>query len=377
MQIHRLTLQQFRNYENVDIELSPQANIFLGNNGQGKTNLIEALTIAYSGEFIRTKDHQYLCRKNHHQAQIKILGERHGALNEIQFIITDTEKRWLYNGKKKTWPWMKEQFQTIVFLPEHLNSLKQGANLRREMVDRDLSNQGHQSAELILNYSRLLQRRNKLLKTVKELGKPSKELNTVLASINKLFIDTAIKVTKQRLAWLRAINLNMGEIFKAIFDDYFDLDLTYRISDQSFDIGAEIPVEELIHKRFFELAEAEIKTGYSLFGPHRHDFMWILDGEDVQAMASQGQQRSVILAYKLATLKFFREHMGKTPLLVLDDVLSELDPLRRQRLLDYLVSHPLQLAITTTGDNEEWMKLFPQVSLWHIEQGQLKKKGEK
>ncbi len=377
MLIRRLTLQQFRNYEHVDIELSPQANIFLGNNGQGKTNLVEALAIAYSGEFIRTKENQYLRRKNHNQAQIKVVGERHNAINEIQFIISDAEKRWLYNGKKKTWPWVKEQFQTIVFLPEHLNSLKQGANLRRDMVDKDLSSLGHQSAELMLNYIRLLQRRNKLLKTLKEMVTPTKELNTVLASINKLYIDTAIKVTHERIAWLRVITQNMQEIFKAIFDEHFALALTYQISDQHFDIAQDIPVTQLMNKRFFELAEAEIKTGYSLFGPHRHDFMWSLDGENVQAMASQGQQRSVILAYKLATLKFFREHLGKNPLLILDDVLSELDPLRRQRLLEYLVSHPLQLAITTTADNEAWMQLFPHVSLWHIEQGQLKKKGEK
>ena len=377
MLVHRLSLRQFRNYEQVDTYLSPKANIFIGNNGQGKTNLIEALAIAYCGEFIRTKDHHYLLRKNQNRALISLTGSTNQSHDEIQFILDHQEKKWIYNGKKKTLPWLKAQFKTIVFLPEHLNSLKQGSHLRRDMVDKDISHSGYHAAELMQNYGRLLQRRNKLLKTFKESSVVNKELNTLLASVNKLYIDYAIKVTKERLAWLKLITEKMSAIFKNIFDENLDLTLSYQMSDQIFDVNEPPPIEELINKRFFELADAETKVGYSLFGPHRHDFMWILNGQNIQAMGSQGQQRSVILAYKLATLSFFREQQAKTPLLILDDVLSELDTIRRNRLLEYLVNQPIQLAITTTEDHATWIKLFSQVSLWHIEQGQLKKKWEK
>lgn len=340
MKIKSLKLVSFRNYDYQIVDFPMQITLVSGTNGQGKTNLVESVVVAATTKSPRTSNMSELVKDGSAETLVEILLDRKFGQMNLSFTINAKgEKKFFINSNPVSK--MSDVFGNLVvvyFSPDDLKIVSASPDKRRDFMDTDISELSGSYYNLIQRYNKVLLQRNKLLKTERDRA-------LLLAQIgvwDEQLAQIASLIVKTRKSFIEKLKVPAKEALKYISSSKDDLEIEYvGVKGTS----AEEIKEELLKSLKFNL-ERDIELGYTSVGPHRDDIYFGLNGKDARNFASQGQQRSIVLALKFAELEIFEKELGEEPILVLDDVFSELDTTRQRRLYEKMSKY--QTIITGT-----------------------------
>ena len=371
MLLKTLNIKNHRNLVSVELKFDKLLNIIIGNNGQGKTNIIESIFILTQGESFRYSKNENLIRQGYEQAYLDCEIINKNLDFKLKLNLTKQKKNFLINNKSATASNIRN-FSTILFSPESLNIIKDSADSRRQLIDELVKQTTIAGSNTLIEYKKVLKTRNKLLKDISE-NKINYQLGIdTLISLNPIFLKYAAELTNFRINALKEIkpeveiNLNKISNSKTI-----KLDFNYIFSDKNFSNSTLENIYDALLKRMNELEMIEIKAGTSLVGPQKHDVILLYNGNDSRFYCSQGQQRTIILAYKMAQIVYHHRVHGFYPILLLDDVLSELDLLRQDSLISTLNETEAQTFVTTTDISLLTKLSMDKASVFKIKNGQI------
>ena len=339
MRIQSLRLACFRNYERAAFTPADGITVLHGENAQGKTNLIEAIHLCCVGRSHRTTHDQDLIRWENRAAQIALTVERREGPREIKVRIAQEgrpRKTIRIDGAPiQRIGELMGHVNAVLFSPEDLRIVKEGPEGRRRFLDMEISQLQPAYFYALQRYMRALTQRNGLLKRLKQDG--GSALRDTLDAWDALLVEAGAQIIARRIAYLRQLSEAAARVHDVLSNGRESLTLAY----ESRAASGEALAAMLLSTRQEDLRRAS--TGV---GPHRDDCRLSLNNRDARAFASQGQQRTIALSLKLAEIEVMRGALGETPILLLDDVMSELDINRRQMLLTRI--EPMQTLITCT-----------------------------
>lgn len=347
----KIKLKNYRNLSESEITFSPRLNIFLGQNGQGKTNLLEALYLLCRGESFRYGDNSDFIQSQKEISLIRCEVEDQNLAFDLKILLEQNKKTHLINEKKVSAQKISEKFIIVLFSPESLASIKEGPELRRSLIDDFIVNLNPNNHKLITDYRKALRSRNKILKNHLEGLTNRTTTENLLLSINPIFFKLGTLLAYERIQAIEAILPDMNAAMKYISATDVDISVEYVVSGQNFLGKTKENIYQALQKRAQELSSAEFSSGSSLVGPHKHDVTFLYNQKDSRIYCSQGQQRAMILSFKMAQIVYHRRAHNVYPVLLLDDVLSELDGEKRDRLITFLSEIKTQIFITTTDFN--------------------------
>ena len=348
MIINSLSLVHFRNFLDSKIDFNNRLNIIIGDNGQGKTNILEALYLLTEGESFRYSKNENLIKLGTPASFLRAEIENRDLKYKISMKVTSSKKELLVNEKPVSQSKLNF-FSSVLFSPESLNIIKESSDERRLLIDQLVDHTTTNGYAVIRDYKKVLKSRNRLLKDISEQKIPYQMGKDTLDSLNSTFLKLASELTYLRLTTLNEIR---PEVEKAInnihFSNSVNFDFKYIISEVDHKQSDLQQITESLQKRMLELEPAELKSGVSLVGPQKHDITFLYNGNDSRFYCSQGQQRSIILAYKMAQIVYHHRVHRFYPFLLLDDVLSELDLTKQESLISTLNQTETQTFVTST-----------------------------
>ncbi|MBQ1281015.1 MAG: DNA replication/repair protein RecF [Oscillospiraceae bacterium] len=338
MRLEKLTLYSFRNYETFESEFVPGVNLIVGDNAQGKTNLLEAITYLSTGRSFRTRKEQELIRFGDDFCDLQARVEGKDRCQTIRAVMFQGRRqRQLFIGgvKQKKAAALQGLMPTVLFCPEDLMILKTGAAGRRKLIDTALCQLRPNYDTALGEYTRLLEHKSRILKDWHEM--PS--LLDTLPDFNEQMARYGALVIHTRAKYLRELEKQAGRYHGEFSGGREALTVEYQTVSNIEDPFA--PMEELYGKlREHQKSHyrAEVESGQCLSGPHKDDFSACLGGLPIKSYGSQGQTRTAAISLKLAERELFRLDTGEEPILLLDDVLSELDAGRQNFVLNEIRS---------------------------------------
>jgi DNA replication and repair protein RecF len=342
MNIHQLELKSFRNYHSLKINLSPQVNIFFGQNAQGKTNLLEAVALLCLGRSFRTKKDAELIGWGAEAAYVKGSFTTECGEESFEVGIGTSEKRIKRNGQPVKGSAALGQVPVVLFSPDDLQIIKGGPQYRRDFIDLYLAQIEPDYRFVYYNFAKVLQQRNRLLRE----GAVSP---TELEVWDEQLIVKGAKVIKYRRRLVERATPAIAAAHRKISGSREELELAYLSFDgQSPQGESEAELQELFRAHLERWRPLELERRLSLVGPQRDELRLTLAGNgELRTYGSQGQHRTAALALKLGLVEELHEARGVYPLLLLDDVMSEFDDARKQALLE-LIIHSTQTLMTST-----------------------------
>lgn len=356
MQISKIKLQNYRNYDNFEINFGQNLNIIIGNNAQGKTNLLESIyVLAVTKSFLSIKD-KGLIKFNNEFA--KISGEINNN-NKLDIIFSDKGKVVKINGKKiKKLSDYISLIKVIIFSTDNINIFKDSPTSRRKYFNIQISQINKLYLNYLSEYSTLLRQRNEFLRVININKKSDLDYLDVL---NDKYVSLSLEISKYRKEYIDDINKYLGDMFKFI-TGYDGLKLKYCTN---IDIDEKKFKDKLINN-----LNKELQYKMTLMGPNRDDFYFKLNDKNLSQFGSQGQIRSAVLALILSEVKLFIETTGDNPILLLDDIFSELDIEKRNNLLSTL-SDNVQTVITTTDIENITENIRKKANIYEIRNGNI------
>ncbi len=330
MIIKRFSAKNFRNIEECNIEFSPGVNLLYGKNAQGKTNVIEGIYIFSRGKSFRCEYERDLIKHEKEGFNVLIEYKDKSGDNTLEYSLYGKERRRKKNGYKinKLYE-MIGSFKSVLFYPDDLGLIKNGPEERRSFINVAISQCYPSYIKNYANYKIALENRNCILKFMqKGMTVDEKELYAWSQSM----AEYASYIYLSREEYIKRLNDNAKKILSDISDGKEELTLIYRSNIEGKYYEREKIKEEYL-KILISDIERERAVGSSLFGPHRDDVEILINGKKAKNFASQGQQRSIVLALKLAEGEVIRDISGEYPVFLFDDVLSELDEDRRNYVL--------------------------------------------
>ena len=332
MIVKRIALSGFRNYEFETVEFDPGTNVIAGENAQGKTNLLESVYMLSSGRSFRTRFDRELVGFEFSSADILADVYSHGREQTINIRLhPGCAKKIMVNGVKKTAGELGEVINTVLFCPDDLNIIKEGAAVRRKLLDNAISQIRPRYAELLTEYNRLYEHKTRILKDWRE--KPS-----LLDTLDD-FSDSMCRVSAQLIRYRAAYTKRLSETAAPIHGDFSagreSLGIEYKTVGtvrDTFASAKEIYYDLCEHQESHR--QAELDSQQVLSGAHKDDLNILINGAAAKSFASQGQTRTAALSLKLAEREILLAETGEYPILLLDDVLSELDTKRQEFVLN-------------------------------------------
>lgn len=358
MFLFNLSLEDFRSYRQIYVNFSAPLILLQGENAAGKTNLLEAIALLCTGRSFRGARDSEMARWGAEGYSIRARLGNYDLPRTLLLNYGPEGRSLSLDGCYLSgWGDISGQFPVVVFTPDDLQLLKGSPSLRRRFLDLILLQAQRSYRHHLHQYLRVLTQRNNLLR---QLG-PGHQAAAQLEVWDEQLVEHGSQVIKRRLDLLARLSPFMAEYYRGIAGEEMAV---YACYHTELPISRESGLREIadaFHSRLRQLLGAEVLRGVTLAGPQRDDVQFLLDGHDVRIYASQGQQRTLALALKLAEVALLREQTGKAPLFLLDDVMSELDP-RRRRLLLSSLPRPSQVFITCTQREEEFSLLDPGVT---------------
>lgn len=334
-------------------------NIFYGENAQGKTNLLESLYLCVSGRSLRTRNDSQLIEFDSKESHIQIFVQKEKTTDRIDVHLKrDGKKGIAVNGipLKK----LGELFGTchaVIFSPEDLNLIKEGPFDRRRFMDMEICQMNTVYYYDLQKYYRVLKQRNNLLKEIQK--KPT--LKDTLFVWDEQLIDTAKRIIDARSDFLYKLDQIASEKQKSLTGGKDELKIAYKPNCTKTQLE-----EKLIKNQ-----QRDILLGATQSGPHKDDILFFVNGKDVKQYGSQGQQRTTALSAKLAEIELIEQETAQKPILLLDDVLSELDKNRQNFLMQSIGN--MQAVLTCTGIEDAIKQYIPQATLFHVDKGMITK----
>lgn len=333
MRVLAVKFENYRNLKNDIIQPCEGVNIIYGDNAQGKTNLLEAIWLFCGGHSFRSsKDSETIkWDKDYARLEMRFFGQEREQTAKI--LINNGKKQVEINGvEKKSAAALIEKFCAVVFSPEHLNLIKRGPSQRRKFIDSAICREKLQNAVILSKYNRVLVQRNSLLKDI--YRRPS--LEETLSVWDEPLIMNGAMLIKKRMDYVEMLSQRAKNYHNGISKNSENLEINYVSSIEAKISDSTDEIAEKFRKKLKDNRKDDIRTGITNFGPHRDDIEILINGKNTRAFGSQGQQRSAVLSLKLAEASVLKERMGEEPVILLDDVLSELDSKRQDFLLNEL-----------------------------------------
>lgn len=335
MKINSLELYNFRNYKKQKIVFGEKVNFLIGENGSGKTNLLEAIYFLSLAKSYKTNETN-LIKYNSQFSRIQSIVTVNDKIQNLKVIITEKGKKTLINDieVKKLSNYIGA-INVISFLPEDLMIIKGSPKDRRYFIDLMYGQIDRQYLKELTNYKLLLKQRNELLKKLSDTN--TKDF-TLLDVITEQLSDSADLVVNFRRNFISKINDSLKEMYSFLADKNKDFVFDYKPS-----------ISENFEKQLKSKYKNDLYLKTTSYGPHRDDYDFSLDNVLARDNASQGEQRIMVLALILAISEIIYERFNERPIFLLDDVFSELDSIRQNKLIKYLIDLNAQTLITTTG----------------------------
>lgn len=330
MLIKTLELHNYRNYSNYSLELNPNLNIIIGRNGVGKTNILESIIVVSNTKSFRTADDQDLIKKDFEYLKIELETEE----NKFKVVINNKSKSLYLNNNlaKRTSDYIGK-LNAILFKPSDLELFTDAPSVRRKVVDLEIGKINNKYLKCLLQYNSLLKDKNKLLKEI-EID------DQLLDVIEQSMIPNIKEIILEREKFVENINHYINEYYSLISGQENKIEIKYKKCCE---------IDE-VEDYMFTSKQKDLYYHYATFGPHHDDYEFMIDGYDINSIASQGQKRMVMIAFKFALIKYIQINTNITPVLLLDDILSELDKDNQERLLQ-IIPNDTQVIITNTDIN--------------------------
>ncbi|HEY8464747.1 MAG TPA: DNA replication/repair protein RecF [Bacillota bacterium] len=363
MFLSKMELKNFRNYHLLHLDLSPEVNILVGANAQGKTNLLEAISLFCLGKSFRTRKESDLIRWGSDFFYIKGIFSGREHSDEIEIGLGKDQKKIKVNGTETKGFTFFGQVPLVIFSPEDLQLIKGGPQFRRDFIDLYLAQIAPQYRYVYLNYLKVLQQRNRLLKgNVKSV-----ELDVW----NTQLVEKGIKIIQYRTSLIQRIKPYIRDAHQQISGDRERLNLDYLCMHKYPNPEPdESNLRKILTTELINLKQSELERRITLVGPQRDDLLLTVnEGVALRDFGSQGQQRTAALALKLGLIKVIKAVRESTPLLLLDDVMSEFDNQRRQSLLKMLINSCQTFITATTG--ADFPGLTKKAALFRVKDGEV------
>ena len=374
MKIKSLKLLYFRNYLSTNIEVHPSLNVLVGNNANGKTNIIESIFCLALGKSYRTKSDSECIMFGETATAMSCIVNKNNRELDIMLGINNKGKSAKIAGIKKTkLTDFVGELNVVLFSPEDLQIVKGSPMLRREFMNREFYQFSRIYHKYYLMYQHLLKQRNSYLKDMRKNPKDEMSL-AYLETLTSQLAKVALYITKERVSFVQDISKLTYKNMLNISNGQETLKIKYKssvldalniaeINDESF-------TEENLTKVMMKKSFDDIMRGSTKIGPQHDDLEFYINDLDAKMYASQGQQRSIVLSLKLAEINFLKEKTGTYPVLLLDDVLSELDKNRQLKLLD-AINENVQTFITTPSISDIKEDLLKKAKVFKIEDGNI------
>lgn len=372
MFIEEIALTNYRNYEKCHLTFENKVNVILGENAQGKTNLMESIYCLALTKSHRTPRDKELIRWEEQYAKIEGKVKKQNRSIDLQVVISTKGKKAKLNAiEQKKLSQYIGAMNIVMFAPEDLNLVKGSPQVRRRFVDMEIGQVNPVYMSDLSQYQKVLQQRNHLLKQLQRTRGKNLDL-TMLEVLTDQLIELAARLTTKRFKFIALLQEWAAPIHNGISRGLESLKIEYK---PSLDVSETMDLSTLKNRymeKFDKVKEKEIERGMTLIGPHRDDLQFFVNEKDVQTYGSQGQQRTTALSLKLAEIELIHAEVNEYPILLLDDVLSELDDFRQSHLLN-TIQGKVQTFVTTTsveGINHETLK---QAATYQVDHGEIQK----
>lgn len=359
MKIKSLKLKNYRNYETLSLNFDDAANIFYGDNAQGKTNILEAIYMTGTTKSHRGAKDREMIRFGCEESHLETIISKNGIDYQIDMHLKKNGSKGIAINKVPIRR-ASELFgivNLVFFSPEDLNVIKNGPSERRRFVDMELSQIDKVYMSNLANYNKTLNQRNHLLKEI-SFGKNDK-LESTLDVWDMQLINYGNKIRERRLEFIEDMNKIVSSIHSNLTGNRESIRLIYEIQ------GGGLSFEQSLKKN----RDRDLRLKSTSSGPHRDDICFLTGELDLRKYGSQGQQRTAALSLKLSEIELVKQSIHDTPILLLDDVLSELDKNRQNYLLDNI--HDIQTLITCTGVEEFVNHRFSINKVFKVHEGQI------
>lgn len=361
MKLNSLKLKNYRNCENIELDFCDFKNLIIGKNAQGKTNILESIYFLSNLKSVRTSNNLDLIKFDTEKMEINAELEKNNTNIEMDFSYSDEKKKtFALNKVKSTQKDFKNVLKTVLFSTEDLMLLRGAPEDRRKWLDRAISQIYPVYDERISKYEKIRIQKNNLLKNEKFDRSLLEVYNEQLAiaGSNIIFLRKKFLKEIEKIAQKKHSNISEQEELKIYYSSTFELGET---------------IEEILENYKHALNDnydEELRRAQTLIGPHRDDIVFFINDNEATKFASQGQQRTVVLALKMAEIDIIKEKAGTSPILLLDDVLAELDDLRQNYLLNSIDSETQTIitSVDTLFFNEEFLK---DVKIFKISNGKM------
>lgn len=338
MVIKSIKLEHFRNYESLDLDFEKGTNILYGDNAQGKTNVLEAIYLSATTKSHKGSKDKEIINFDKEEAHIRTILDKEGMEYRVDMHLRKNKSKGIaINGQPiKKAADLIGLLNVVFFSPEDLSIIKNGPSERRKFVDMELFQIDKYYLYNLNQYNKIINQRNKLLKEFYQ----NSDLNETLQVWNMQLVTYGNQIIRRREMFVKQLNEIIYDIHKNLSGGKEELKIFYEpnVSEDEFERKLKISQEK------------DIKLKMTSVGPHRDDFCFMVNGVDIRKYGSQGQQRTAALSLKLAEIELVKKLTGDSPVLLLDDVLSELDSHRQNYLLNNIGE--IQTMITCTGLDE-------------------------
>ena len=370
MRIKQLVLNNFRNYQELSLTFGNGLTIITGENAQGKTNLLEAIFLLSLAKSHRTNHDQELIlweedlaslealiETKHYEFPLELILNKKGKIAKLNHI--EQNKLSQFIGK----------FNVILFAPEDLQLIKGSPSQRRKFIDSELGQSHPVYLQELLNYQRILKQRNIYLK---KNGRSQQFDAMYFDILTEQLVEKASLLVQYRLTFIEALEKIAQPIHEALSNQREQLTITYESSSSKLDYSDRDTISSQLLELFKQALTREKEQGITVYGPHRDDISFYLNGKKAQFFGSQGQQRTIVLSIKLAELELFNNITGEYPVLLLDDVLSELDDQRQMILMSH-IENKVQTFLTTASIEGLKIHQLNNAEILYVQKGQVSK----
>ncbi|WP_186576856.1 DNA replication/repair protein RecF [Aquibacillus kalidii] len=370
MHIHELTLTNYRNYDQLQLKFDDKINVIIGENAQGKTNMMESIyVLAFSKSHRTPRDKELIQWDKEYAKIVGSINKRNRSFPlEIQFSPKGKKAKLNHIEQKRLSDYIGA-LNVVMFAPEDLNLVKGSPQIRRRFIDMEIGQIKPVYIYHLGQYQKILKQRNFLLKNLQRNKTADR---TMLQVLTEQLIEHAAVIVERRFSFLELLRKWAKPIHQGISRGIEDLEINYIASiDVSEDDNRE-KIVKIYHDKFSSLEDKEVDRGSTLIGPHRDDLAFNVNGKDVQTYGSQGQQRTTALSLKLAEIELIYNEVGEYPILLLDDVLSELDDFRQSHLLN-TIQGKVQTFVSTTSVDGIKHETLDKAEIFRVENGTIVK----
>ncbi|MCA0972351.1 DNA replication/repair protein RecF [Halobacillus litoralis] len=368
MYIQELSLRSYRNYDQLSLQFDDKINVIIGENAQGKTNLMEAIYVLAFTRSHRTPRDKELIQWDAEYGKIKGSIFKRNRRFPLEIVVSNKGKKVKFNHiEQKRLSDYIGALNVVMFAPEDLNLVKGSPQVRRRFIDMEIGQIQPAYIYHLGQYQKVLRQRNHLLKDLQR--KRDADL-TMLRVLTDQLIEHAATIVERRFRFLQLLREWATPIHEGISRKLEKLEIAY---DASVKVSEAMDLETLkstYQEKFESIESKEVERGTTLAGPHRDDLVFYVNGKDVQTYGSQGQQRTTALSLKLAEIELIHSEVGEYPILLLDDVLSELDDFRQSHLL-HTIRGKVQTFVSTTSIDGIEHEALKEAEIFHVKEGTI------